>query len=619
MGILKRTDKRKIGEILSEDFGVPGHYVEEILKRMANSPGKEKFGEVASALGLISEEKVYSALARQFEVGGEKIDFVSYIKAKYLFNFNLFAEKEINEKFGGEKAMLESVRTHGCFPAMIRPASGEGGKNALVVAITKVSGEDLNYFGHLLRYKSFAEGGVSYAGMEIEDVEFVLVSPKTMNRFMLLYKGVKEEELARLKEETDTLTYLKAMLTYAIVNEASDIHVEPSSADRYRLSMRFLSFRKTVDFLETPFTDSLVNLIKQGANISMGSDYKPKDGVLPGGEMLGQYVLPVKRHVKPEFSFPKTSFRVSTYPVAPSPDQDPDTVSESVVLRILSSDAAFTEPEELGLSEETIKELRFSSSRNQGLVVIVGPTGSGKTTTLYSVLSKVDAIKKKIISFEDPVEIRNIYWAQGQKRESETKETTFDFSDAARAILRQDPDVILVGEVRDEETASFAMKAANTGHLVFTTLHANNAAATFPRLKDLGVKGSDAAISVLCVISQRLVRKLCPECSREDMVTDTEREYLERMGFPSDKIPEKTKRVGKGCVVCGGTGYVGREVIDEAISLTRPEIKNLVSADATEYEIRKKADELGYGTIIESGMKKVEEGITGIDEILRVV
>ena len=618
MGIIQRRDDRKIGEILKEDYGVPPHYVEEILKRMSDGGEKRKFGEIASSLGLISEEKVYSALAKQYEIDGSPMDFVPYIKAKYMFNFNLFAEEAINSEFGGEKALLDSIRAHECFPAMIRFSAD--GRATLVVAVTKLLGEDLNYLGHLLKYKSiFGEKGVDYGNVRVEDVHFVLVSSKTMERFMLLYKGVREEELVELKDAVDSGTYLKAMLTYAIVNEASDVHVEPSSAGKYRLSMRFLSFRKTIDFLETSFAESLVNLIKQGAGISMGSDYKPKDGVLPGGDVLDRYELPIKRHVKPEFGFPKTSFRVSTYPVAPSPDQDPDAVSESVVLRVLSSDAAFAEPEELGLTRETVDELAFSSSRNQGLVIIVGPTGSGKTTTLYSILSKVDAIRKKIISFEDPVEIRNIYWAQGQKRESGTEETTFDFSDAARAILRQDPDVILVGEVRDEETASFALKAANTGHLVFTTLHANNAAAAFPRLRDLGIDGSDASISVLGVISQRLVRKLCPECSMEEGVTDRERDYLVRLGVPPDRIPEKTRRAGKGCVACGGTGYVGREVIDETIPLTHHEIKELVSSNATEHEIRRKANELGYKTIIEAGMEKVAKGITGIEEILRVV
>ena len=430
----------------------------------------------------------------------------------------------------------------------------------------------------------------------------------------------KKEEQIELK--INPKMYLKMLLTYAIINDASDIHIEPNIGSQYRISMRVRGERVTIDFFDAQIATYLINIIKNVANISTQAIHKPQDGSINGSSFLKKYKLPLIREaIEPVFSFPKVSFRISTYPVGkPIGGAEDNVLYESVVIRVLGGDSVTAELSSLGISEQSEKELRYATKRNQGIVLITGPTGSGKSTTLYSTLSLIDAIKKKIITFEDPIERRNMYWAQAERKITHNSDTTFDFLDAKKAILRQDPNVILMGEVRDPESAQFAVEASNTGHLVFTTIHANSAADAFERLAELKVSPIKIATSALAVFAQRLVKKVCPNCYIRRPITEEEKEIIRRLEIlPEEKIPEEVVDANPhGCSVCSYTGYIGRTLIDEVIPVTQ-QIRELIVEGKPSFEIRKEVSKMGYKSMVENGIEKMLRGETTLKEILEVV
>jgi len=663
--INKNRDNRKIGEILLEDFNIPRHYIEEILLKKEKSGNKERFGQLAIKLGLINEEIVYKALAKQLG-----IEYLSNIEAENRIVWDLFKNKYIYGAFGeNEDNLISLIRTHKAFPAYID--FSDPNNITLVVAISNYLGDNFAFKSYLKKYylgfqKSEKEAKKIRANYDVAKSRYiiekklkktghnklknegklpeiiptkikeVLVSPSIYDKFELKYKGITEEEIQSFNgkialddtelsndEKISVETYLKMLLTYGIINDVSDIHLEPSLDAQFRISVRIRGTRKTLDFVDIETASRLIGVIKTKANMNSQNIRAPQDGSIDGSKFLVDYKLPIFRGVKkekPEFSFPKNSFRISTYPTAKPAGGIVDGASyESTVIRILASSNGMVDLKTLGLSPQVEKELMFAISRNQGIVLIVGPTGSGKSTTLYSTLSKIDPIQKKIISFEDPVEIRNMYWAQGERNVTDAKEINFDFLEAKKAILRQDPDVILMGETRDEESAKFAIEAANTGHLVFTTLHANSCAAAFERMVKLEVKPLELASSVLAVISQRLVKKVCPHCHTVEKIKPRHIEFLRRLEMPDSKIPEQVVLANpNGCPMCGYSGYVGRTLLDEVIPVNS-EIKFLITNGAAEFEIRKKASELGYKTMLENGLEKMKQKLVSIEDIIKVV
>lgn len=416
--------------------------------------------------------------------------------------------------------------------------------------------------------------------------------------------------------------YLRMLLTYAIINDVSDIHIEPNIGSQYRISMRVRGERVTIDFFDAQMATYLINIIKSTANISAQAIHKPQDGSIGGSSFLKKYKLPLIREaMEPVFSFPKVSFRISTYPVGkPIGGAEDSVLYESVVIRVLGASGNSVELSSLGISEQSEKELRYATKRNQGIVLITGPTGSGKSTTLYSTMSLIDAIKKKIITFEDPIERRNMYWAQGERKITQNTETTFDFSDAKKAILRQDPNVILMGEIRDPESAQFAIEAANTGHLVFTTVHANSAADAFERLAELKVLPIKIATAALAVFAQRLVRRVCPNCFIRRAIAEEEKEMIKRLEiFSEEEIPDEVVDANPyGCSVCNYTGYIGRTLIDEVIPVNQ-KVREMIVQKMPSFEIRKKVSEIGYKAMVQNGIEKMLRGETTLKDILEVI
>jgi general secretion pathway protein E len=289
----------------------------------------------------------------------------------------------------------------------------------------------------------------------------------------------------------------------------------------------------------------------------------------------------------------------------------PTKSGEKVVIRVLQTSNATVPVAQLGLEGKIRRDFLSVITRPQGIVLVTGPTGSGKTTTMYTALSTIQSEDKNIVTVEDPVE----YELEGISQVSVNEKVGLTFSNALRSILRQDPDVVMVGEMRDLETATIAMQASLTGHLVFSTVHTNDAVATITRLRNLGIPSYLIASSVTGIIAQRLVRILCPHCRQPDKKKEEE---LVRLGLETRHDDESTFYRANGCPKCGNIGYSGRTGIYE-ILLFDEEMKDLITSEVPESGIRKAALAGGMETIVRAGLDKVRTGVTSLQELMRVM
>jgi type IV pilus assembly protein PilB len=285
----------------------------------------------------------------------------------------------------------------------------------------------------------------------------------------------------------------------------------------------------------------------------------------------------------------------------------PANYGEKVVIRILDSANANIPLDATGFSPSELAKLEEIITRPQGIVLITGPTGSGKTTTLYGILNRIKSVEENITTIEDPIE----YELPGINQVAVQEKIGLNFATMLRAMLRQDPDIIMVGEMRDAETASIAVQAALTGHLVLSTIHTNSTVATITRLRDLGVPPYLIASTIVGIVAQRLVRTICPKCK---IKADPPAKDILRLGLQAD-IPVYR---GAGCPACGGTGYKGRTGIYEILAFTQ-QIRDLIAGNATENEIRQAAISQGMVTLGHCALQKVTAGITSVDEVFRVV
>jgi type IV pilus assembly protein PilB len=314
--------------------------------------------------------------------------------------------------------------------------------------------------------------------------------------------------------------------------------------------------------------------------------------------------LPQDGRIKIRFSDNGTQkdidFRVSCLPTL---------FGEKIVMRLLDKGKLMLDMTKLGFEPESLKKLETQIQKPWGMVLVTGPTGSGKTNTLYSSISKVNTMDTNIMTAEDPVEFNLLGVNQVQVREA----IGLNFAAALRSFLRQDPNIILVGEIRDFETAEIAVKAALTGHLVLSTLHTNDAPSTINRLMNMGIEPFLVASSLNLVCAQRLVRRVCANCKTDEDVPPA---ALEQIGFTPDDAKKVTPKKGKGCEKCNQTGYKGRVGLYEVMEIS-DELRELVLVGASALELRRKAIEEGMITLRGSGLRKIKEGITTIEEVLR--
>ncbi len=376
---------------------------------------------------------------------------------------------------------------------------------------------------------------------------------------------------------------VNALLADAVKRNASDIHFEPEEG--------FLRFRYRIDgvlrqvrSLHKNYWSAIAVRVKVMSGMDIAETRAPQDG-----------------RISLSLSGRPIDFRVSTLPTVHG---------ENIVLRVLDRQKGIVSFDQLGLKEEAQNTLKLMVARPEGIILVTGPTGSGKTTTLYSILNYLNTESVNIMTLEDPVE----YPTTMVRQTSVSDTTRLDFASGIRSLMRQDPDIILVGEVRDEDTASMAFRAAMTGHQVFSTLHTNSALGSIPRLLDIGVKPDIIAGNIIGIIAQRLIRSLCMSCKEPYALGDLER------GLLNLKITDKQKEIyrPKGCAVCENQGYKGRIALQEVLHFD-PDIDELIARKGTQRDLLRMALSKGFKTLADVGAGQVLDGLTSLEEMSRVV
>jgi type II secretion system protein E len=396
---------------------------------------------------------------------------------------------------------------------------------------------------------------------------------------------IGDKEITEGDQEASVIKFVNQVIWEAFKDRATDIHLEPQEDE--------LRIRYRIDGIlhQTPmppqlkrFQAAIISRIKVMSGMNISEKRLPQDGR-------------INVRIKGE----EIDIRVSTVPTV---------YGESVSLRLLSRGKIFMSLDKLGFSPQDEKAIREIIVKPHGILLVTGPTGSGKSTSLYAMLSSINSIQKRIITVEEPVE----YELKGINQIAVRPEIGLTFAMGLRHILRQDPNVIMVGEIRDLETAEIAIRASLTGHLVFSTLHTNDAPSAFTRLIDMGIEPFLVASSVEAIMAQRLVRTICPHCKAEQKV---ERSYLLKIGFPEEEIATTKFMRGAGCEECRGLGYQGRLAIYELLVLNEA-LRPLILNRSSSTTIAQKAMDQGMRTLRVDGWNKVKGGITTIEEVLRV-
>jgi type II secretory ATPase GspE/PulE/Tfp pilus assembly ATPase PilB-like protein len=396
-----------------------------------------------------------------------------------------------------------------------------------------------------------------------------------------------EKLLVESPESVSIINLVDLFVEYAYIANASDIHIEPTKDAlrvRYRIDgLLYDVFPKKIDMRLHP---EIVSRIKVLSGLRTDEHLLPQDGRL-------------RIEIK---DFGDVDVRVSIIPTY---------YGENAILRVLAGTQNF-ELKDLGFEALDLKKIVNAIGKPYGMILANGPTGSGKTTTLYTLLKQLNSSEVSIITIEDPIE----YSLDGITQIQTNSEIGFTFANGLRSILRQDPNIVMVGEIRDEETAAIAVNAALTGHLVLSTLHTNDSATTFPRLLDMGVPSFLVASTVNVAIGQRLVRKLCQKCKTDRKLSLDEFKSLLEL-IPTLR-PEMKFYKAQGCAECNGSGFQGRLSVREVLDVT-DEVRQLIMNRATAQEIKETAVKQGMTTMIEDSLRKAAQGLTSIEEILRVV
>jgi type IV pilus assembly protein PilB len=407
---------------------------------------------------------------------------------------------------------------------------------------------------------------------------------KSLDEQKLGLEGGKEPDIKKLKgivEEPVVIKLVNLIVMKAIKEGASDIHIEPEE-ETLKIRTRVDGMLHEMSSPPKHLQSALISRIKIMSDLNIAERRIPQDGRFTT-KMEGKQI----------------DVRVSCVPTI---------YGENVVLRLLDSTSALLSLEDLGFSKSMLEKYKKLIIRPHGIILVTGPTGSGKTTTLYASLDKINTEEKNIITIEDPVE----YKLAGVRQIQVDTKVELTFANGLRSILRQDPNIIMVGEIRDLETAEIAVQAALTGHLVFSTLHTNDAPGAITRLTDMGVEPFLVSSSLIGVLAQRLVRKICVECKEKHAPT---KEELKDIGLGANEKIIFYR--GKGCPKCMNTGYKGRISIYE-LMIPDEKIHNAIVAKAPTDEIRKLARAAGMVTLEEDGIEKVRQGITSVEEVLRV-
>ena len=425
----------------------------------------------------------------------------------------------------------------------------------------------------------------TYYGKRVSEVKEEIGGEDELQKIANKLQGISVKAAGLSDNESPIIKLVNMIIVKAIQEGASDIHIE-SDETVVRTRFRIDGVLHEVMSLAKSLESAIVSRIKVMSNIDIAEKRVPQDG---RSEMrvLGKNI----------------DLRVSTFPTIHG---------EKVVIRLLDKSSVLIRLEDLGFSPNVLERFMKIIRRPNGIVLVTGPTGSGKTTTLYSSLDKINTLEKNIVTIEDPVE----YQLKVVNQSQVNPKAGFTFASGLRSILRQDPDIVMVGEIRDYETAEIAIRAALTGHLVLSTLHTNDAPGAVTRLIDMGVEPFLVSSSVICVMGQRLIRKICPDCREPFKPSKSFLDKLRRM--VDVDIPDDFELYrGAGCSRCKHTGFRGRTTINE-LMIPDDKIHALIVDKASSTEIKKAAREAGMKTLREDGLYKVIEGITTIEEVMRV-
>jgi type IV pilus assembly protein PilB len=537
-----------------------------------------RLGEALLAQGVLTERQLEMALAEQRQVRrplGEILVALGFVRRDVIAR-HLAAELELR-LIAARDVQPDPLIVSGIDPALIRengafPIKFEDGR----LQIAMVDPSDPIKVANLRRHF-------------ISDLELMMILESDLQALLRKFfpetKGNVAELLAPLRSQNGAIEedvsierLTESIITDGIRRGATDIHLHPEELVT-RIRFRLDGVLRQADILPKGLTAGVVSRIKILSQLDISERRRPQDG-----------------RMRINLDGRKVDLRVSILPTSHG---------ESVVLRVLDRASGTISLTELGIAVHQIKLLEHIAARPHGLFLVSGPTGSGKTTTLYSLLARVDSLRRNVATIEDPVEYMLPFVRQSQVDYS----IGFDFKTGLRSLMRQDPDVILVGEIRDEETAQMAVKASMTGHLVFSTLHTNNAIGCVPRLVDLGIASYLVEDSLIGALAQRLVRRCCSACVTEVEATPKELAWL------GTDVPFLLK--GAGCRHCDNSGYQGRTVIAE-LFLMDPEVTQLIRRNAPLPQISEAAERSGFVNIEADGRQKVLAGLTTVDEVLRV-
>ncbi len=399
-------------------------------------------------------------------------------------------------------------------------------------------------------------------------------------------EGADQEDEGHLRDlasEAPIIRLVNRLIVDAVGMEASDIHFEPFE-DEFKVRYRIDGVLSEVESPPKQFQPAILSRLKLMAKLNISERRLPQDG-----------------RIKLKIRDKEVDFRVSTIPTL---------FGESLVMRILNRDTLQLDLERLGFPPDVLERYVRLASQPYGMILVTGPTGSGKTSTLYATLSLLNSAENKVITLEDPVE----YQLRGVNQIQVNPGIGLTFASGLRSIVRQDPDIILVGEIRDRETADTAIQSALTGHLLFSTLHTNDAPGAISRLLDMGVEGFLLSSTLLGVLAQRLVRVICPACKEE---TDPDPRLLESLQLDPAETRDVRFHAGRGCEACRSTGYRGRTGIFEYIAID-DEFRRMINDRAGTDRIRERALAKGHATLRHDGWRKVRSGVTTVSEVIRV-
>lgn len=595
----------KLGEILVRENLISPQHLREALEYQREHGGRLGFNLVK--LGLVSDDMITAVLSRQYGIPSVNLE---------LFQIDASVLRLIPQEVAQKYSVLPLSRVGATLTlAMVDPTNVFAmddikfmtGLNVepVVVAEASIQQAISKYYSNsreidlatvtvdesVLESVSVlsANGNGAITNADLVSLDTIDFAPSEGSEEVEVVEDNEEIDLStlsRMSADAPVVRLVNVLLVDALRRGASDIHVEPYEKE---LRIRFRIDGVLYDVMHPPLKlrDALISRIKIMSKLDISEKRLPQDGR-------------IKIKVKVDARSRELDFRVSTLPTL---------FGEKVVLRLLDKENLMLDMTKLGFEPESLVKFKRNISKPYGMVLVTGPTGSGKTNTLYSALQALNQVDTNIMTAEDPVEFNLVGINQVQMKE----QIGLNFAAALRAFLRQDPNIILVGEIRDFETAEIAIKAALTGHMVLSTLHTNDAPSTISRLMNMGIEPFLVATSVNLIQAQRLIRRICKDCKRENPMPA---EALAEIGFSPDETPTLKTYKGQGCSTCNNTGYKGRVGLYEVMEIT-DEIRELILIGASALELRKKAIEDGMITLRESGLHKIRAGITTVEEVVR--